>query len=198
MTQDMYLRKVIYRMLIITMYVSGGLIPTYLVMRAFGLRNSFLIYVVPTALSAFNVVLIKTFIESLPKALEESAQIEGAGVLRCWLYIIMPASKPILATIAVFAMVGQWNAWFDNMIYMSHNDLDTLQFILYKYLQETQNMTNRLKQLMESGVGEAEASTTPATVRMTVTAVITLPILFVYPFMQRYFVKGIMIGAIKG
>ncbi len=195
--QKMYFRRFIYRFVVVTMYISGGLIPTYLVMRLLGLCNNFLIYILPGAVSAYYVVLIKTFIEQLPPSLEESAKLEGAGVFGCWFYIIMPLSKPILATIAVFTMVGQWNSWFDAMIYMTRGDLQPLQYILYQYLQEAQRVAKRLKEVMDSGAN-VRATLTPDTVRMTVTAVITLPILFVYPFMQRYFVKGIMIGAIKG
>jgi putative aldouronate transport system permease protein len=198
MTQrKMYFRKFIYRFVILTMYVGGGLIPTYLVMRYLGLRNNFLVYILPGAVSAYYVILIKTFIEQLPESLEESAKIEGAGTFTCWFKIIMPLSKPILATIVVFAMVGQWNSWFDAMIYMTRDDLKPLQLILYEYLQEAQRLSDRIKEGLESGTA-VKMSLTPDTVRMTVTAVITIPILLVYPFMQRYFVKGIMIGAVKG
>jgi putative aldouronate transport system permease protein len=193
----MYFRKFIYRFVILTMYVGGGLIPTYLVMRYLGLRNNFLVYILPGAVSAYYVILIKTFIEQLPESLEESAKIEGAGTFTCWFKIIMPLSKPILATIVVFAMVGQWNSWFDAMIYMTRDDLKPLQLILYEYLQEAQRLSDRIKEGLESGTA-VKMSLTPDTVRMTVTAVITIPILLVYPFMQRYFVKGIMIGAVKG
>lgn len=193
----MYLRKFVYRMVIVTMYVSGGLIPTYLVMRYLGLRNNFLVYILPSAMSAYYIVLIKTFIEQLPASMEESAKIEGAGVITCWVRIIMPLSKPILATIAVFAMVGQWNAWFDAMIYTTKTNLKPLQLILYEYLQEAQMLAQRLETAMDSGT-TVDMALTPDAVRMTVTAVITLPILMAYPFMQRFFVKGIMLGAVKG
>lgn len=197
MTQRrMYFRKFIYRFVVVTMYVSGGLIPTYLVMRMLGLRNNFLVYILPGAVSAYYVILIKTFIEQLPASLEESARIEGAGVLNCWFRIIMPLSKPILATICVFTMVNQWNAWFDAMIYMTRDDLQPLQYILYQYLQESQRVAERLR-VDDSGVA-LNTLITPDAVRMTVTAVITIPILAVYPIMQRYFIKGIMIGAVKG
>ncbi|HOJ10619.1 MAG TPA: carbohydrate ABC transporter permease [Clostridiales bacterium] len=195
--QKMYFRKFIYRFVILTMYVGGGLIPTYLVMRYLGLRNNFLVYILPGAVSAYYVILIKTFIEQLPQSLEESAKIEGAGILMCWFRIIMPLSKPILATIVVFTMVGQWNSWFDAMIYMTRNNLKPLQLILYEYLQEAQRLSDRIREGIESGV-KVDVSLTPDAIRMTVTAVITIPILLVYPFMQRYFVKGIMIGAVKG
>lgn len=198
MTQEkMYFRRIIYRYVVITMYVSGGLIPVYLVMRYLNLTNNFLVYILPSAISAYYIILIKTFIQQLPQSLEESAKIEGAGIFTCWFKVIMPLSKPILATIVVFTMVNQWNSWFDAMIYMTRDKLKPLQLILYEYLQEAQRLAEQIKQSSSSG-GRVRAVLTPDTVRMTVTAVITIPILLVYPFMQRYFMKGLLIGAIKG
>ena len=190
---QMYFHKLIYRFAVITMYVSGGLIPTYLVYRYYGLRNTLWVYILPSALSAYNVILIKTFIEQLPASLEEAATIDGAGTLTCFFRVVLPLSKPILATIAVFAMVGQWNSWFDAHIYMTKTEYYPLQYILYNYLQEAQRAATALQEGSES-----DLNITPNTVRMTVTAISTIPILIVYPFMQHYFVKGIMIGAVKG
>jgi putative aldouronate transport system permease protein len=194
--KNMYFRKAIYRMLVITMYVSGGLIPTYLIMNAYGFVNNYLVYIIPTALSAYNVILIKTFIEQLPPSLEESAMLDGAGHLRCWWNIIMPLSKPILATIAVFAAVGQWNSWFDAHIYITKTNMWPLQYILYRYLKQVQIAAEQLKDNVSAEI--VAVKITPAAVRMTITAVVTIPILFIYPFMQRYFMKGILIGAVKG
>lgn len=195
-TKPMYGRKFIYRMLVVTMYVNGGLIPTYLVMRLYHLNNNFLIYILPMALSAYNVILIKTFMEQLPPSLEESAMLDGASPVVRWWRIIMPLSKPILATITVFAAVNQWNAWFDAHIYMTDSSKWPLQYILYRYLTEAQQAAAMLEKDLSGDAQTVEI--TPAAVRMTVTAVITIPILMVYPFMQRYFVKGIMLGAVKG
>ena len=194
--QQMVGRKFIYRMLVITMYVDGGLVPTYLVYRMYGLTNNFLVYLIPTALTAYNVILIKTFIEQLPPSLEESAMLDGAGPLRCWWSIVLPLSKPILATIAVFAAVGQWNAWFDSHIYVTQKELWSLQYVLYRYLQQVQDLANAMAEY--KGASLQINMVSPATVRMTITAVVTIPILFVYPFMQRYFVKGLHLGAVKG
>lgn len=198
--QEMPLRSVIYRGLIITMYASGGLIPTYLLMRAYGLYNTFFVYIIPGAVSAYNTILIKTYIESLPPSLEESAIIDGAGYVRVYSSIILPLSKPIIATIAVFAAVGHWNSWFDTHIYISNDKLVTLQYLLYKFLSETQRIADMLKQ--STNVADAKVAMnqvlTPKGVRMTVTLIATIPIFLVYPFAQRYFVQGIMIGAIKG
>lgn len=193
---EMYLRRFVYRMLIITMYIGGGLIPTYLVYRAYGLRNTFWVYLLPSALSAYNVVLIKTYIESIPESLEESAVLDGAGIFTCWARIIMPLSKPILATVAVFSIVSQWNSWFDAHIYMTRTDMQPLQYVLYNYLNEAQALADRIQR----NVGqEVDIRTlTPASVRMTITAFVTIPIMLVYPYLQRYFVKGLMMGAVKG
>jgi len=197
--EAMPLRSFFYRAVIVTMYVSGGLIPTFLVLRAYGLLNTFWIYILPGAIGAFNVILVKTFIESLPESLEESATIDGAGYLRVFWHIILPLSKPILATIAVFAAVGHWNSFFDVHIYVRNDNLWTLQYLLWRYLNETQRIADMV---MRGDVAAAQAALgmtlTPRGVRMTVTLIATIPIFLVYPFAQRYFVKGIMIGAIKG
>lgn len=194
---EMYFRKFVYRFIITTMYVSGGLIPTYLVMRMYGLRNTFFIYILPTAVSAYYVVLLKTFIEQLPAELEESALLDGAGIITCWARIVVPLSKPILATIAVFAVVAQWNSWFDAHIYVTKTGLYPLQYVLYNYLQEAQRAAQEMEQNV-SAAGTGTSVLTPEAIRMTITALVTFPVLLVYPFMQRYFVKGIMLGAVKG
>lgn len=189
-------RKLIYRLLVVTMYVDGGLIPTYMVMNAYGLSNSYWMYILPAALSAYNVMLIKTFTEQLPPALEESAMIDGAGAIRCWRSVVLPLSKPILATIAVFAAVAQWNAWFDAHIYMTDSDKWSLQYVLYRFLKQATYLAKAMEESRFSDPGEIPI--TPEVVRMTITAIVTLPILFVYPFMQRYFMKGMLLGAVKG
>ena len=199
--ENLPFRKIIYRFAIVTMYFSAGLVPWYLTMIAYGFSNNFMVYIIPGALSIFFVILVKTFIESLPPALEESARIDGAGYLKCFFHIIVPLSMPIIATLYVFAAVGQWNSFFDNFIFMSssNHDMHTLQFILFNYMRRAEAVASDINSL--GAVSVAMGGTrriTPMTVRMSVTTIITLPILFVYPFAQRFFVKGIMIGAIKG
>ena len=194
--QKMYFRKIIYRFMVITMYISAGLIPWYLTMRAYGFNNNFLIYILPGALNAFHVILIKTFIEQLPASLEEAAIVDGAGTITIFARVIFPLSMPIIATISVFTAVGQWNSWFDNLIFMvGRPDLNTLQIILYNLLRRAANISTN----MDMTTAEQMAKRiTPDSIRMTITMVVTFPILFIYPFAQKYFVKGIMIGAIKG
>lgn len=189
-------RTFLYRMLIVTMYISGGMIPTYLVFRAYGLLNNFLVYIIPSMVSAYYIILIKTYVEQIPASLEESAFLDGAGYLTVLTRIIFPMSKPIVATIAVYAAVNQWNSWFDNHIYaFANKKIQTLQYMLYKYLQEAE----RLLEEMEQGHDvDVSSMLTPFGVRMTVTLITVIPILLVYPFLQRYIIKGIMVGAVKG
>lgn len=193
--QEMPMHKFLYRMLIITMYVSGGLIPTYLVYKSYGLNNNFLVYILPSIVNAYYIILIKTFVEQLPLSVEESAMIDGASTLRIFFKIILPMSLPIAATIAIYASVGQWNAWFDNHIYAINNkQILTLQYMLYRYLKEAEQISQEIKDLNP----DAKQLITPRGVRMTVTMITVIPVLCIYPFFQRYLIKGIMIGAVKG
>lgn len=193
--EKMYGRKIIYRLVVVTMYFSSGLIPWYLTMKLYHLNNSFLVYVLPSAISAYYIVLLKTFIEQLPESLEESAKLDGAGYLQIFVRIIFPLSKPIVATITVFAAVAQWNNWFDNYILVSSEHLKTLQLMLYEFLNEASAIATMSNTERNQGV---MVRITPEAVRMTVTMVVTIPILCIYPLMQKHFVKGIMLGAVKG
>lgn len=193
-------RKFFYRFMIITMYIGGGMIPTYLVFKSYGLLDTFAVYIVPSLVSAYYVILIKTYVEQLPASLEESALIDGAGPLTIFVRIILPLSMPIVATIAIFAAVGQWNAWFDNHIYtFNSKNLTTMQYMLYNYLNEAKRLADELKVTHNMNtIGQMKNRLTPRAVRMTVTMITVLPVLIVYPIFQRYIVKGIMIGAVKG
>lgn len=195
-TKPIYGRKIIYRMLVITMYMNAGLIPIYLVYRTYHLTNIFWVYIIPSAVSAYNVILIKTFMESIPASLEESAKLDGAGYVTIFSRIMLPLSKPILATITVFASVGQWNSWFDNYIYVQSDKLKTLQLMLYEFLNKANQLAQASTTSLQRGL-DANALSSQS-VRMTITMVVTIPVLFVYPFMQKYFAKGIMLGAVKG
>ena len=191
-------RKFIYRMMVITMYVSGGLIPTYLVIKEYGLINNFLVYIVPSLIGAYNVILIKTFIEQLPKELEESARIDGASTGTVFFKIILPLSMPIAATIAIYASNSQWNAFIDNQLYTASNsNLTTLQLLLYNYLNQSERLISELEK-QGANTAMMDQILTPRGIKMTVTMISVIPIMCVYPFMQRFLVKGIMIGAVKG
>ena len=190
-------RKVLYRFLVITMYISGGMIPTYLVFRAYGILNTFFVYILPGLVSAYYCILVKTYVEQLPISLEESAILDGANVVQIIVHLIIPLSLPIIATIAIYSAVGQWNSWFDNHIYAFRNkNLMTLQYMLYNFLQEAEE----LAKLIQNSSEEIDQSQfiTPLGIKMTVTLITVLPILLVYPFLQKFFIKGIMIGAVKG
>lgn len=183
-------RKFFYRLVIITMYFNAGLIPWYLNMSMLGLTNTFWGYIIPAVVQPFNIILVKTYIESIPKELEESAFIDGAGYFTVFRKIIFPLCKPILATIAVFGAVGHWNSFIDSMILMgSEPKLYTLQHRLYIYL----NTTSNLGKLMQSGGTISQADLVSAlnnrVIMLTVAMITIIPILMVYPFMQRFFQK---------
>ena len=197
--KEMIFRRLVYRFVIITMYMSAGLIPWYITLKTYGLRDNFLVYILPGAVNAFYIILVKTFIEQLPSSMEESAALDGAGFFTTFFKIIFPLSKPILATIAVYAAVGSWNAWIDNYFLVRSPKLQTVQLILYKYINDAQSVADSMRNgEMSAGGGAVKVSMTPESVRMTITIMTVIPIMVVYPFLQRYFIKGIMMGAIKG
>ena len=197
--EDMCLRKFWYRYTVMTMYISAGIIPWYLTMRNLHLTNNFLAYILPVIVSPFNIILVKTYVESIPRELQEAAEIDGAGILKIFVRVILPVSKPILATIAIFTAVGQWNAFQDTLILMTKEALYTLQFKLYQYINQASSMASMIK---SAGGANAIASVaqrqTATSVRMTVTTVVVLPVLIIYPLFQKYFTSGIMIGSVKG
>jgi putative aldouronate transport system permease protein len=195
---EYWMRKFWYRFVIISMYFNAGLIPWFVTMKNIGMINNFLVYIIPSIVSAFYVILIKTYIESLPPSLEESAQIDGAGYLVRFTRIILPLSTPILATIAVFACVAQWNSFTDTLFLMKKTQLFTLQFLLYQYLSEVNAIAMMMRNSTQISVVDPARLLTPTAIRMTVSIIIVMPILLVYPFLQRFFVKGILIGAVKG
>jgi len=195
--QKMLLRKVIYRYFLVTMYVSSGLIPWFITMQAYGLQNNFLLYIVPGTISVWNLILVKTFIESLPASMEESAQLDGAGFFTCYIRIILPLIKPIIATITVFTAVSQWNTWYDNYLLVTNANLQTLQLILYNFLNQAQAMATQMKAAGSQG-GAIVPTVTAQGVQNCMVIISIIPIMLVYPFAQKYFTTGIMLGAVKG
>lgn len=199
--EKMWMRKFWYRAVIITMYFNAGLIPSFIINYNLHLTNNFWVYILPAIVQPFNIILVKTYIESTPKSLQEAAEIDGAGVLRTFWSVVLPISVPILATIAIFSAVNQWNSFQDTLIYITDQKLYSLQYLLYTYI----NAANSLAQLIRSNpslsgstIANLATQQTPTSVRMTVSIIVVIPILVVYPIFQRYFVKGIMIGAVKG
>ncbi|WP_308635743.1 carbohydrate ABC transporter permease [Paenibacillus silvisoli] len=181
---------------IFTMYFGGGLIPTYMIIKSLGLIDSFWVYIFPGLIGVFLMILVRTFIEQLPPELEESAKIDGANELEIFIRLILPLCVPVLATIALFIGIGHWNSWYDSYIYTYKPELKTLQAVLVKILNQFQTgaMVSEADQLANSS---KRTPVSGESIRMAVTMVATLPIILVYPFIQRFFVKGMMMGAIK-
>lgn len=177
---------------VVTMYVNGGLIPTFLLFKSLGLTNSFAVYVIPGMFSAFNMLVIRTFMNGIPDSLEESAQLDGAGYTKIFLRIISPLCKPVYATVALFVAVGQWNSWFDAMLYNRLSDkLTTLQYELMKLLSSVTKQGTSIESMKQGG------AVTPTSVRAAATILTMLPIICLYPFLQRYFVTGMTLGGVK-
>ena len=186
------------RFFVITLYFNVGLIPWFINMQRLGLTDTFWAYIIGFV-NPYNMVLVRTYIEAIPPSLEESAEMDGAGIMTLFFRVVFPLCKPIVATVAVFTAVLQWNQFIDTLILMPTNTkLYTLQFLLWRFLGEA----NALIQQLQGSVGIAQSDPskflTTTSVKMTISMVVVLPILFVYPMFQKYFVKGIMLGAVKG
>ncbi|SEO48806.1 carbohydrate ABC transporter permease [Paenibacillus sp. OV219] len=196
--QDYVLRKFITIAFILTMYFYGGLIPVFLLMRDLHLVGSFWVYIFPGVIGVFNLIVIRSFIEGLPESIMESGRIDGAGDFRTFFNIVLPLCLPVLATVALFTAVYQWNSWFDVFLYNSSDiNLSTLQYELMKILQNS----NVSSATMESGFANSGGTTsmvTPLSIRATMTIVASVPMIIIYPFLQRYFVKGMTVGGVKG
>ena len=179
---------------VITMYVNGGLIPVFLLYKALGLTNSFWVYVIPGAISCYNMLVIRTYMNnSIPNSLVESAQIDGAGYTTIFVKIISPLCKPVYATVALFSAVGQWNSWFDAMLYNRMSEkYTTLQYELMKLLSSVTNQGTSAEAMKN-----AAGAFTPTSVRAAATILTMLPIVCLYPFLQKYFVQGLTLGSVK-
>lgn len=193
--RDFQGRTFVSTFLALTLFFSGGLIPVYILIRNLGLMNSFWVYIFPGMVNAFNIFIMRSFMDGLPYSLQESAKLDGANDFTIYWRVILPLCKPVLATIALFLAVGQWNQWFDTYLYnaMSPN-LTTLQFELMKLLQSTSTGNNVVN---GQSAAELAKKVSPQSLKMAITIVVTLPILVVYPFLQKYFVKGMTLGAVK-
>lgn len=188
-------RRFVSVFLAITMYVSGGLIPSFILIKNLDLINTFAVYILPGLVSAFNIFIIRSFIDGIPYALQESAKLDGANDFTIYWRVILPLTKPALATVALFLAVGQWNSWFDTYLYNGSNDsLTTLQYELMKVLQSTTTNSNNIR---GENMSQLISQVSPDAVKMAITIIATVPILIVYPFLQKYFVKGMTLGAVK-
>lgn len=195
--KDLFGGKLISLFFIFTMYFGGGLVPYYMILKSFHLIDTFMVYIIPGAIGVYNMILIRIYIESLPAELEESAYLDGAGEGIVFVRIILPLIKPVLATITLFTAVGQWSSWFDTNLYTYKNSLKTLQFVLVQILNNYDLGTSKSSTQILQEVAKMSTASSDS-IRMATAMVATIPILAVYPFLQKYFVKGMMIGAVKG
>ncbi|WP_234124684.1 carbohydrate ABC transporter permease [Clostridium hydrogenum] len=195
--KEFVFKKQLTILYVITMYVGGGMIPVYILFKNLHLFNNFLVYILPFMVSAFNVIVIRTYINGLPESLSESAKIDGAGDFRIFIQIILPLCKPVLATIALFVAVDQWNQWFDSMIYCAGApNLTTLQYELMKILSSATSLSTSSGATSDLTKNSA-SMVTPMSIRAAITIITALPIVCLYPFLQKYFVTGLTIGGVK-
>jgi putative aldouronate transport system permease protein len=196
--KEFIFRRSITLIFVLTMYFDAGLIPNYLLIKDLGMLNSFQAYWVPTIISAFNLIVLRTYIKSIPDEIIESARTDGAGEFRMWWQIVMPLCKPALAVVGLFVAVGSWNSWLDTLLYNSGDQaLSTLQYELQKLLASSMNAG--MNSVAATGAAASGGQvTTPIALRSAITMVAAVPILFVYPFLQKHFVSGLMIGSVKG
>lgn len=194
--ENLKFKKGYYLILLFCMYFSGGLIPYYLVLRSYGMLNKFAVYVIPTMFSTYYCILAISFFREIPAELKESARLDGAGELTIFVKIIIPLSKALLATLGLFAAVSQWNAWSDTAFFAPANkNLRTLASLMRDVIVRNQVDTTSRQAMMQAA---RHSTVTASSVQMAAMIIAVLPIMCVYPFLQKYFVKGIMLGAVKG
>ena len=193
--KDLVGRKFWNLLFVFKMYFGGGLVPYYMVLKGIHMLNTFWVFIFPMMMSVYNMILIRSYIESMPDSLFEAAKIDGANDLVVFVKMVIPLSKPILMTVALFVAINQWNSWFDAYLYTSDQALKPMQSILVEILNQYQTGASTSQAMSNAKAG---VTVTPDSIRMAATMVATLPIIMVYPFVQKYFVKGIMLGAVKG
>lgn len=192
-------RSVINKVFMLTMYLNAGTIPTYILFRYLGLINNFWVYVLPYSFSFYNMIIMRSFIQELPIALEESALLDGANEFTILMKIIVPLSKPVLATIALWVAVGQWNDYSSTLMYVTDKNLFSLQYLMLRIIKQGEALKQiGLDQAMGADTSAATAQTTSESIKAAMLIVSTVPILCIYPFLQKYFVKGVTLGAVKG
>ena len=189
--RDLPHRNLIMGFIVFTMFFSGGLIPLYLLVSKLGLRNTIWALVLPTLVPTFSLIIMRNFFMTIPESLEESAKMDGARDITILMYLIVPVSKPVIATVVLWSMVDHWNAWFDSMIFMSKAENHVLQMIMRR-------MVTQMRILEDLGGMNIDEMVLPETLKAATIMISTVPILMVYPFLQRYFAKGILVGSLKG
>ena len=200
--KEFVLRRYLTTIIVISMYINAGLIPGYMLIKRLHLLGKYAVYIVPCLVDVFNFILVRTYINGLPDSFVESARIDGANEFKIYLQIIMPLIVPSIAMICLFTAVGAWNSWFDTYLYCSNKPkLHSLQYVLMSFLQQSQNQSTNANDAnsmaLAAGAGSTASKSTPISIRSSITMVATLPILVVYPFVQKYFVVGMTIGGVK-
>ena len=196
--RDFIARRAFSLLFAVTMYVGGGLIPSYLLMRQLGLFGTFTVYILPGLISTWNVFVLRSYIDGLPESIQESARVDGANDVVIFLRIILPLCKPVMATVALFVAVGQWNSWFDSYLYNNAKpELTTLQYELQKILTASTIVLTSASDQMAIDALTRQSRVTPEALKMAMSMVVTAPVLIVYPFLQKYFVTGLTMGAVK-
>lgn len=198
--KEFVLRKPLTLLVVLSMYVNAGLFPHYFLIKALHLNGTFWVYVIPSIISAFNFIVIRTFIKTIPDSIFESARIDGVGDFKMFMRFVLPLCKPVLATVALFVAVGAWNAWFDTVLYNSNKPhLFTLQYQLMALLQSSMNQSKSAADIGAAGMAANAAANmvTPISIRSAIVIVAAAPIIAVYPSVQRYFIVGMNVGSIK-
>jgi putative aldouronate transport system permease protein len=196
-------RKAILFFFMLPMFIGGSIISFYVVLVKIGMQNSFLVYILPGCFSFFSMVIMRTFIEGIPSEVEESAMIDGANYWQIFIKIILPVSKPVMAAFAFFAVVGGWLDLYTNLLFVTKRELFVLQYILFMVIKssEANSLVDAAKNsdMIQRMIAERmhAEKPTPEVIKMAVMAVVTFPLLFIYPFFQKYFISGMMVGAIK-
>lgn len=197
--KDLKLKKAVIFLFTVPMFISGGLIAEYIFFPKFGMYDSFWVYIIPSAFSFYNMIIIRTYLQGIPAALIESARLDGASEFTILFKIMLPLSKPIVATILLWHAVGHWNDWTATLYFIENPELYTLQYILQQSMKETESVQQMIANALESGrpLGDISMDITAESIRAAQLIVTTLPIVCVYPFMQKYFMSGVMIGSVK-
>lgn len=191
-------RSFIISFLLVPMFIGGGLIPTYILFRYLGILNDYMVYILPGAFVFFNMVIVRTYLQSIPKEIEEAAVIDGANDIHILFKIMIPLAKPVIATISLWVAVAHWNDWTTSLLFVTSQELYPLQYVLMKVVKESEIIQQMIADQLRTGGGAKNSvPVTPEAVKAAILIVATVPIVTFYPFLQKYFVKGIMIGGVK-
>jgi putative aldouronate transport system permease protein len=195
--RNLRFKKFYIAYIMFTMFFGGGMIPYFVLIKDLRLYNNFLVYIIPSLYSVWNMIIIQSFIRELPASLIEAAKIDGYGEYSILFKIVIPLSMPVLAAIALFTIVGHWNSYFDSMLYTSSPSLQTIQYYLRKVIVDPA-MSNSMGARSVQQIPESARKITPQTIKLAAMMITSLPIVLIYPFLQKYFAKGMLIGSIKG